>query len=270
MTLFDLSGKVALITGSSRGIGKAIAQQMAAHGARVVISSRKAESCEAVAAEINAAGGSAFAQACHVGHKQELQALVEATVTKWGKIDIVVGNAATNPSFGPSIDTPDEVFEKVIHTNLLSNVWLCNMTLPAMAARRDGAVIIVSSVGGLMGSAQLGAYCISKAADMQLARNLAVEWGPHNIRVNCIAPGIIRTHFSRALVGGSGTRGKLCAHESAAPPGRPGRRRRYRGAARLARGQLHHRADARGGWWGRDRRRRTAHVGFCGRRRQAA
>ena len=199
MSLFDLSGKVALITGSSRGIGKAIAQQLAAHGARVVISSRKADSCEAVAAEINAAGGSAFAHACHVGHKQELQALVDASVAKWGRIDIVVGNAATNPTFGASIDTPDEVFEKIIHTNLLSNVWLCNMTLPAMAARRDGAVIIISSVGGLMGSAQLGAYCISKAADMQLARNLAVEWGPHNVRVNCIAPGIIRTHFSRAL-----------------------------------------------------------------------
>jgi len=199
MTLFDLSGKVALITGSSRGIGKAIAQQLAAHGAKVVISSRKADSCEAVAAEISASGGTAFARACHVGHKVELQALVDATLVKWGQIDIVVGNAAANPSFGPSIETPDEVWQKVIHTNVLSNVWLCNMTLPAMAARREGAVIIVSSVGGLLGSAHLGAYCISKAADMQLARNLAVEWGPHNIRVNCIAPGIIRTHFSRAL-----------------------------------------------------------------------
>ena len=199
MTLFDLSGKVALITGSSRGIGKAIAQQLAAHGAKVVISSRKADSCEAVAAEISASGGTAFARACHVGHKAELQALVDATLDKWGQIDIVVGNAAANPSFGPSIETPDEVWQKVIHTNVLSNVWLCNMTLPAMAARREGAVIIVSSVGGLLGSAYLGAYCISKAADMQLARNLAVEWGPHNIRVNCIAPGIIRTHFSRAL-----------------------------------------------------------------------
>ena len=199
MSLFDLSGKVALITGSSRGIGKAIAEQMAKHGARVVISSRKADSCAATAAEITAAGGSAFAHACTVGHKEDLQRLVDATIARWGQIDILVCNAATNPTFGPSISTPDEAFEKVMQTNLYSNVWLCNMTLPAMAQRRDGAVIIVSSVGGLIGSSLLGAYCISKAADMQLARNLAVEWGPHNIRVNCIAPGVIRTHFSRAL-----------------------------------------------------------------------
>ncbi len=199
MSLFDLSGKVALITGSSRGIGKAIAEQMAQHGARVVISSRKADSCAATAAQITAAGGSAFAHACNVGRKEELQGLVDATTARWGQIDILVCNAATNPTFGPSIDTPDETFEKVMQTNLYSNVWLCKMALPAMAQRRDGAVIIVSSVGGLIGSSLLGAYCISKAADMQLARNLAVEWGPHNIRVNCIAPGVIRTHFSRAL-----------------------------------------------------------------------
>jgi NAD(P)-dependent dehydrogenase (short-subunit alcohol dehydrogenase family) len=199
MSMFDLSGKVALITGSSRGIGKAIAVQMAAHGARVVISSRKAESCEAVAGEIRAAGGTAMARACHVGHRQELQTLIEATLAQWGRIDIVVGNAAANPHFGPSITLSDEAFEKVIHTNLRSNLWLCNMTLPAMAERKDGVVIIVSSVAGFIGSANLGAYGISKAADMQLARNLAVEWGPHNIRVNCIAPGIIRTHFSKAL-----------------------------------------------------------------------
>jgi len=199
MTIFDLSGKVALITGSTRGIGKSIAVQMAVHGARVVISSRKAESCEAVAAEITAAGGTAFAHACHVGHKEQLQALVDATLAKWGQIDVLVCNAAASPYFGPSINMPDEAFEKTIHINLHSNVWLCNMTLPGMARRKDGVVIIVSSVGGFHGSALLGAYCISKAADMQLARNLAVEWGPHNIRVNCIAPGIIRTHFSEKL-----------------------------------------------------------------------
>jgi NAD(P)-dependent dehydrogenase (short-subunit alcohol dehydrogenase family) len=199
MNLFDLSGKVALITGSSRGIGKAIAMQLALHGARVVVSSRKPESCEAAAAQITAAGGTAWVHACNVGHKAELQGLVDATIAKWGQIDIVVCNAAANPHFGPSLNVTDEVFDKVIHTNLHSNVWLCNMTLPAMAQRKDGAIIIVSSVGGFVGSAYLGAYCISKAADMQLARNLAVEWGPHNIRVNCIAPGIIRTNFSKAL-----------------------------------------------------------------------
>jgi NAD(P)-dependent dehydrogenase (short-subunit alcohol dehydrogenase family) len=199
MNRFDLTGKVALVTGSSRGIGKAIAMQLALHGARVVISSRKPESCEAAAAEITAAGGTAWVHACNVSQKAELQGLVDATIAKWGQIDVVVCNAAANPYFGPSINMPDEMFDKTIHTNLHSNVWLCNMTLPAMAQRKDGSIIIVSSVGGFVGSAFLGAYCISKAADMQLARNLAVEWGPHNIRVNCIAPGIIRTNFSKAL-----------------------------------------------------------------------
>jgi len=199
MSMFDLTDKVALITGSSRGIGKAIAAQMAAHGARVVISSRKLESCEAAAAEITAAGGTAMAHACNVGQKAELRALVDATLARWSRIDIVVCNAAANPTFGPLLKTTDEAFDKVIHTNLHSPLWLCNMTLPAMAERKDGVAIIVSSIGGFVGSAHLGAYCVSKAADMQLARNLAVEWGPHNIRVNCIAPGIIRTHFSKAL-----------------------------------------------------------------------
>ena len=199
MSLFDLSGKVAIVTGSSRGIGKAIAMQMALHGARVVISSRKAESCAAVVAEIAAAGGTAMAQAAHVGHKEELEALVNTTISRWGRIDVLVCNAATNPHFGPSISITDAALEKVIQTNLYSNIWLCNLTLPRMAERKDGAVIIISSVAGFYGTQLLGAYAISKAADMQLARNLAVEWGPHNIRVNCIAPGVIRTHFAKAL-----------------------------------------------------------------------
>jgi NAD(P)-dependent dehydrogenase (short-subunit alcohol dehydrogenase family) len=197
--MFDLSGKVAIVTGSSRGIGKAIAAQMALQGARVVISSRKAESCQEVAAEIAAAGGTALAHAAHVGHKEELKGLVDAAIAKWGRIDILVCNAAANPHFGPALSITDAALEKVIQTNLYSNIWLCNLVLPGMAERKDGAVIIISSVAGFYGTNFLGAYAISKAADMQLARNLAVEWGAHNIRVNCIAPGVIRTHFAKAL-----------------------------------------------------------------------
>ncbi len=197
--LFDLSGKVAVITGSSRGIGRAIALQMAAHGARVVVSSRKAEACQKVVDEIGAAGGEAIALPASISDKAALQALVDGTVAKWGGIDILVCNAAINPYFGPSAGIPDEAFDKIMASNIKSNHWLANMVLPGMAARGGGAVVIVSSVGGMIGSNLIGAYCISKAADMQLARNLAVEWGARNIRVNCIAPGLIRTDFARAL-----------------------------------------------------------------------
>jgi NAD(P)-dependent dehydrogenase (short-subunit alcohol dehydrogenase family) len=152
-----------------------------------------------VAAEIAAAGGTALAHAAHVGHKEELKGLVDAAIAKWGRIDILVCNAAANPHFGPALSITDAALEKVIQTNLYSNIWLCNLVLPGMAERKDGAVIIISSVAGFYGTNFLGAYAISKAADMQLARNLAVEWGAHNIRVNCIAPGVIRTHFAKAL-----------------------------------------------------------------------
>ncbi|HLT76880.1 MAG TPA: SDR family oxidoreductase [Ferrovibrio sp.] len=197
--LFDLTGKVAIITGSSRGIGKAIALRMAQHGAKVVISSRKAEACEKVAAEVRQAGGEAIVVPCNVSDKAQLQTLVDTTLREWGRIDILVCNAAVNPFFGSAKDIPDDAFDKVMHVNIKSNHWLCNMAAPDMARRRDGAIIIISSVGGLFGSNLLGAYAISKAADMQLARNLAVEWGPDNIRANCIAPGLIRTDFARAL-----------------------------------------------------------------------
>jgi NAD(P)-dependent dehydrogenase (short-subunit alcohol dehydrogenase family) len=197
--LFDLSGKVALITGSSRGIGRAIAEAMAAFGARVVVSSRKREACEEVRASIAKAGGEAVVVPCNIGSKDELARLVEETNRLLGPIDVLVCNAAVNPHFGPSQEIPDSAFDKVMATNIRSNHWLCQMTIPSMAARGGGAVIIVSSIGGLKGSERLGAYGISKAADMQMARNLAVEWGPRNVRVNCIAPGLVRTDFARAL-----------------------------------------------------------------------
>ena len=197
--LFDLTGKVALITGSSRGIGRAIAMQMAKAGAAVVISSRKPAPCEAVAAEIVAAGGRAISLPASIADKAQLQALVDETTRQLGKIDILVCNAAINPYYGPSAGISDDQFDKIMASNIRSNHWLCHMVLPQMVERRDGAIIIISSVAGIMGNSTIGVYGISKAADMALTRNLAVEFGPHNIRVNCIAPGLIKTDFARAL-----------------------------------------------------------------------
>jgi NAD(P)-dependent dehydrogenase (short-subunit alcohol dehydrogenase family) len=201
--LFDLTGKVALITGSSKGIGKAIAEEMARHGARVVISSRKRDACDAVAAAINTEldgeAGGAIAIPAHIGEKAELERLVNETRERLGPIDVLVCNAAVNPYFGPSKDIPDSAFVKIMSINIRSNHWLCHLVLPEMVERGGGSIIVVSSVGGLRGSTDLGAYCISKAADLQLVRNLAVEYGPKNVRVNAISPGLIRTDFARAL-----------------------------------------------------------------------
>jgi NAD(P)-dependent dehydrogenase (short-subunit alcohol dehydrogenase family) len=197
--LFDLSGKVALITGSTRGIGRGIAKQFARHGARVVISSRNADACETVRAEIAEAGGEALAIPCNIGYKDQLQALVDKTRDQWNGIDILVCNAAVNPYFGPLANIPDEAYDKIMSSNVRSNVWLCNMVLPQMADRGGGAAIVVSSIAGIKGTKLLGAYGISKAADSALVRNLAVEWGPRNIRVNALAPGIIKTDFAKAL-----------------------------------------------------------------------
>ncbi len=226
--LFDLSGKVAVITGSSKGIGRAIAEAMAKAGAKVVISSRKEEPCRAVATGITSDGGEAIAVPCNIGHKDQLQGLVDGTLEAWGRIDVLVCNAAVNPYFGPMANIPDEAFSATLQRNVQSNLWLCNMAIPQMAERKDGVVTIIASVAGFRGDAMLGAYAISKAADFQLARNLAVEWGRSNVRVNCIAPGLIRTDFARALWENPKTYEQVVA---ASPIGRIGEPEDIAGAA---------------------------------------
>jgi NAD(P)-dependent dehydrogenase (short-subunit alcohol dehydrogenase family) len=199
MNPFDLTGKVAIVTGSSKGIGRGIAEGMAAQGAKVVISSRKVEPCQAVAEEIRAKGGQAAAIACHVGRKDDVAQLIEATHKQFGPVDILVCNAAANPYYGPLLDMPDDAYHKTMDTNVLSPMWLIHAVLPDMKAKKDGAIILVSSVGSLKGSAALGAYAMSKAALNQLARNLALELGPFNIRVNALLPGLVKTDFAKAL-----------------------------------------------------------------------
>src|SRR5712672_2462854 len=201
MSLFDMSGKTAVITGSTRGIGRAIAERMAEHGAKVVISSRKQDVCDQVSKEVNDkfGKGTAVAIAANISSKENLQNLINASNRAFGKIDVLVCNAASNPYYRPLGCMSDAQFCKILDNNIVVKNWLINMVVPDMIERKDGSIVIVSSIGGLKGSTVLGAYAISKAADMQLARNLACEYGKHNIRVNCIAPGLIKTDFAKAL-----------------------------------------------------------------------
>lgn len=197
--MFELTDKVAVVTGSSRGIGRSIAEQMANAGARVVVSSRNQEPCDEVAGAIRDAGGSAIAVPCNISHRDQLESLVDRTLAEWGALDILVCNAAVNPYFGPMAGMPDSAYDKIMNSNVRSNFWLCNLAAPHMAERGGGSIIIVSSIGGNQGSATLAVYGMSKAADSSLVKSLAVEWGPRGIRANCIAPGLIKTDFSRAL-----------------------------------------------------------------------
>ena len=200
-SLFDLTDRVAIVTGSSRGIGRAIAERLAEHGATVIISSRKADACAETAAAINRARGREAAKPipANISSKEDLRRLVDETNNAFGRIDILVCNAASNPYYGPMAGVSDEQFRKILENNVLANHWLIQMAAPGMLERNDGSIVIISSIGGLKGSPVIGAYNVSKAADLQLARNLAVEWGKRNVRVNCIAPGLIRTDFARAL-----------------------------------------------------------------------
>lgn len=207
--MISLKDKVAVITGSSRGIGRAIAESYARAGAKVVVSSRKAEACEPVAEAIRAQGGQAIAIPCHIGHKEQLQALVEKTRDAFGPIDILVCNAAINPVYGPLTELSDEAYDKIMTANVKSTFWLCNMVLPEMAERDGGSVILLSSIASLRGNATIGCYGMSKAAESALARNLAVEWGPKKVRVNAIAPGVVATDFAKALVDNPDVRARV-------------------------------------------------------------
>jgi NAD(P)-dependent dehydrogenase (short-subunit alcohol dehydrogenase family) len=199
MNLFDLSGKVAIVTGSSRGIGRAIAEAFAEAGARVVISARNQEPCDEAVAAIRKKGGEAIAVTCRISDKAQIENLVARTRQEWGGVDILVCNAAINPHYGPLEALTDQVFERMMTNNVLSNLWLSNLVVPDMKAKRDGSIIFISSIGGLKSSTVIAMYGVTKAADIALCRSLAAEWGPHGIRVNVIAPGLIETAFARAL-----------------------------------------------------------------------
>lgn len=197
--LFNLAGQTLVVTGGTRGIGRAIAGRALQYGARVVITGRRAEAVEAVAAELDPAGAMVVGLALDISSLGQVADFPSRVQDRVGDVDAVVLNAAVNPFFGPSASLPREAYQRVIDCNITSNVDLTNAFAPAMAARGNGSITVISSIGGLRGSTHLGAYALSKAADMQLVRNLAVEWGPQNVRANCIAPGLIRTDFARAL-----------------------------------------------------------------------
>src|SRR5690625_917947 len=199
--LFDLTGKVALLTGASRGMGRSMAEALAAHGATVVISSRKQDQLDAAAAEINEACGAdrVHGVAANAGRKEELQALVDKTRELAGPVDILIGNAGINIFYGSITEISDEAYEKIMATNVQANLWLARMVAPDMIEKGSGSMMFTSSIGAFKPSDTLGVYGMSKLALIGLVRNLALEYGPRGIRANAICPGLVRTDFAKAL-----------------------------------------------------------------------
>jgi NAD(P)-dependent dehydrogenase (short-subunit alcohol dehydrogenase family) len=196
---FNLAGKVAIITGSSKGIGKAIAKGLAENAAQVVISSRSQEACDAVAKELRAAGLKAIGIACHIGKAAQRENLVAQTMEAFGRIDILVNNAAINPVFGPIEEVDPAIFDKIMEVNVKAPWSLSNLVLPHLQAHKNGSIINIASVEALTPGFGLGIYSTSKAAILMLSKNQAKEWGKHGVRVNAICPGLIKTKFSAAL-----------------------------------------------------------------------
>ncbi|MGE0386377.1 MAG: SDR family NAD(P)-dependent oxidoreductase [Gammaproteobacteria bacterium] len=203
MKLFDLSGQVAIVTGGTKGIGRGIVERLAEHGARVVVSARDQAGCEAAAAEINQRYGQgavvAAGIAANLDKVDTLQALVDKASATFGRIDILVCNAAILPFIGPSADTPRELFSRIMEGNIHNTFRLCHMVLPQMRARKSGNIVIIGSVSGLRPSTTEMAYGLSKAAQAHLARSLAAEVVGDRVRVNCIAPGLVRSFSSRPV-----------------------------------------------------------------------
>ena len=197
--LFSLKNKAVVITGSSRGIGKGMAKRFAEFGAKLIISSRKINACKEVESEIIKKGGIAFSKECNISKKNQCEDLIDFCVEKFGKIDVLVCNAASNPYYGDLAKIPDELFDKIMNNNVKSNLWLCKKAIPFLKKRDSSSIIIVSSIAGLQGVKNLGAYSISKTADIGLIRSLAVELGKFNININGLCPGIIKTDFAREL-----------------------------------------------------------------------
>ena len=193
---FRLDRQVSIVTGASRGIGKAIALAHAQYGANVVVSSRNLDACKKVVDEISSQGGVAAATEANISKKGSLEALIDFTLDRFGQIDHLVCNAASNPFYGPLSEIPDDAFEKILKNNILSNHWLASLSSRHISKSPSGSIVIVSSIAGLKGTPGLGAYAVSKAADMQLVRNLSLELGSQNIRVNGIAPGLIKTELA--------------------------------------------------------------------------